>query len=255
MWPLLFSWLLAAAAGSPADAARAPLLVSAAVSLTEALTECGRAFTAATGVPVRFNFGASNALARQIARGAPVDVFVSADEAQMHYAASADAIEPGTLAIVATNQLVIVVPGSRAPRWNNPSALVSRSVRRIAVGDPEAVPAGVYAKEWLQRVGLWEAAQSRLVPAATVRGALAAVSSGAADTGIVYRTDAASADVSVVFEVTGATAPAILYPAAVVRQSHDKAAARRFVQFLRGPAAQEILRRRGFGPAGRAGTR
>lgn len=257
MWPLLFSWLLAAAppAGPPTTAA-APLLVSAAVSLTEALNECGTAFTAATGVPVRFNFAASNILARQIARGAPADVFVSADEPQMDYAARAGAIEPGSLATVASNQLVVVVPGATAPRWTTPRHLIEPSVKRIAVGDPVAVPAGVYARQWLQRIGLWRQAESRIVPAVSVRGALAAVSTGAVDVGIVYRTDAAAASgISVVYEVSGDAAPAILYPAAVVKQSLAISSARRFVKFLQGAAAQRILARHGFGPPPHAGTR
>ncbi len=258
MWPLLFSWLLAASApaGGAVAASPASLLVSAAVSLTEAMTECGEAFGKATGTPVRVNFGASNALARQIARGAPVDVFVSADELQMAYAVRAGGIEPGSVTTVATNELVIVVPGRGAVRWSGPARLEDPSIHRIALGDPAAVPAGVYARQWLERIGLWRLVEPRVVPAASVRGALAAVSGGAADAGIVYRTDAARApETTVVFEVSGDRAPAIRYPAAVVRQSRNPRVARQFVEFLRSAAGQRILSRHGFGPPADSATR
>lgn len=258
MWPLLFSGLLAVLApGAAAGPRPAPaLVVSAAVSLTEALTACGAAFTADTGIAVRFNFAASNVLARQIVRGAPVDVFVSADQAQMQHVMRAGGIDPDTLLVVASNRLVVIVAGRGASRWSTPERLADPSVKRIAVGDPAAVPAGVYARQWLERIGLWDRVRSRLVPAGSVRGALSAVSSGAADAGIVYRTDAETAtETSMVFAVTGDAAPAILYPAAVVRQSHEKAAAGRFVEFLRGATAQRILAQSGFGPPLDAGTR
>jgi molybdate transport system substrate-binding protein len=250
MWPWLFLWLFG---GPPA---KPPLLVSAAVSLTEALTECGAAFTASTGIPVRLNFGASNALARQIVQGAPVDLFVSADDAQMRFVEHQGSVVPGSQAVVASNRLVIIVPGPGSARWTSAAPLVGPSIRRIAIGDPAAVPAGVYAKRWLQRIGLWIAAEPKLVPAATVRGALSAVRTGAADAGIVYRTDArADEDTAVVFEVIGPDAPPIEYPAAVVRQSRRAADARLFLEFLRGPVAQEIFRRRGFDPPASPSTR
>lgn len=257
MWPLLFLGLLAPSGGGPGPApSTPPVLVSAAVSLTEALSECGAAFTAATGIPLQLNFGASNVLARQIVRGAPVDVFVSADEAQMEYAAGAGAIEPDSLVVIASNELVIVVTGRDAPRWSSPMRLLDPSIKSLAIGDPAAVPAGVYARQWLERIGLWDRVQPRLVPAASVRGALSAVSSGAADAGIVYRTDVPSVSgTRVVLSVTGEAAPIILYPAAMVRHSRNAATARRFLAFLRGAAAQRILAQRGFGPPPHAGTR
>jgi molybdate transport system substrate-binding protein len=217
--------------------------------LTEALTECGSAFTEAAGIEVRFNFGPSNALARQIIQGAPVDIFVSADAAQMEVAVRAGAILPGSVRTIATNTLVIVVPGSRARSWDNPSPLAGAQVRRIATGDPNAVPAGVYAKVWLQRIGMWNAVRDKIVPTGSVRGALAAVRSGAADAGIVYRTDVrALREVTVVFDVTGRDAPDIEYPAGIVTRSTRSAGATRFIEFLRTPAARRILQRHGFGP-------
>lgn len=235
---------------SPPAEPAGPLLVSAAISLTEALSACGASFTASTGIPVRFNFGPSNALARQIVEGAPVDVFVSADEAQMQFAARSGAVTAGDVRIIATNRLAIVVAGRRETTWSSAAPLSGPGVKRVAVGDPRAVPAGVYAKRWLQTVGQWNTLESKLVPTTSVRGALAAVRSGAADAGIVYITDARIADgVRVVYEVTGPDAPTIVYPASVVTRSRHAAEARRFVAFLQGKAGQRILERHGFGPA------
>ena len=248
MWPILLAWFVA---GTPLSAsARGPLLVSAAVSLTEALTECGEAFTAATGIKVRFNFGPSNALARQIVQGAPVDVFVSADETQMDFAVHERAVVPATVTPIATNRLVVIVPGTNRQKWRDATPLAGAAIHRVATGDPAAVPAGVYAREWLTRIGLWERVAPKVVPAASVRGALSAVRTGAVDAGIVYRTDVRSGhDTTVVYEVSGSEAPRIVYPAGVATRSPRAPEARAFIHFLLGAAAQRILEKSDFGLA------
>jgi molybdate transport system substrate-binding protein len=247
MWLIVFLWLLGVGPAG-GDPGRAPLLVSAAVSLTEGLSECGSAFNEKTGIPVRFNFGPSNALARQIVQGAPVDVFISADRPQMELAVRSGAISPQTVTAVATNHLVIIVPAGSARPWSSPAALASSQIRHVAVGDPNAVPAGVYAKDWLQRINLWRAVEPKLVPATSVRGALSAVRTSAVDAGIVYRTDARALDgISIVYEVTGSDAPRIEYPAAIVTGSRRGVEASSFVEFLQSPPAQRILERWGFG--------
>jgi molybdate transport system substrate-binding protein len=251
VWPILILGLLSGTL-APAEPG-GPLLVSAAISLTEALGECGTAFSAATGIPVRFNFGPSNALARQIAEGAPVDVFVSADDLQMQLAVKSGAIAADAVRIVATNRLAIIVPGKAAEPWSSAAPLRTAAVRRVATGDPRAVPAGVYAKSWLQRTGLWEAVQPKIVPTTSVRGALAAVRSGAVDAGIVYSTDArAASEVAVVLEIAGTGAPSIEYPAGVVTRSRRAVQGRAFLKFLTSPVAQRIFQRHGFGPAAAA---
>jgi molybdate transport system substrate-binding protein len=241
--------LLSGAAVPVERVAGAPLLVSAAVSLTEALSECGSAFERSAGRRISFNFGASNVLARQILHGAPVDVFVSADAAQMDLVDRAGVLRSGSRQTVVSNTLVIIATGHDGPRWADPRRLASPVVRRIAMGDPKAVPAGVYARQWLERAGLWRDVQGRIVPAGSARGALAAVAGGAVGAGIVYRTDArVSRGVHVVFEVAGEAAPAILYPAAVVRQARDPEGAQLFVEFLLGSEAQRIFAAHGFLP-------
>ncbi|HSL20807.1 MAG TPA: molybdate ABC transporter substrate-binding protein [Vicinamibacterales bacterium] len=253
MWPQLFAAVLASAVLSGAGVAAVrdrALLVSAAVSLKEALTECGAAFQSTTGQPVTFNFAASNVLARQIVHGAPVDVFVSADQAQMDYVDRAGALASGTRADIAGNLLAIVVPARPAARWDGAAPLLSAGVRRIALGDPRAVPAGVYARAWLEREGLWHAVEGKIVPVGSVRAAVAAVAAGGADAAIVYRTDAAAfSDVAVAYLVSGSTAPAIRYAAAVVRRSDRPEAARRFVEFMQGSQGQRLLRKHGFTPS------
>jgi molybdate transport system substrate-binding protein len=227
------------------------LTVSAAVSLTEVMEAIGNAYSAAAGGQVRLNLGASNLLARQIVNGAPVDVFVSADEAQMEMVAQAGMIDPDSRTILVHNQLAIVTRNDWAGQLTSAAALAQPGLRRIAVGDPTAVPGGVYAKQYLQRIGLWSAVEAKLLPAASVRGALTAVASGAADAGIVYATDVRrSKDVRVALVVSGPDAPRIVYPACVVRSSARKAAARQFLAFLASARAAQISREHGFLPAG-----
>jgi molybdate transport system substrate-binding protein len=129
------------------------------------------------------------------------------------------------------------------------AALAAPGIRRIAIGDPEAVPAGVYARLYLERIGLWQTLRPKLLPSASVRAALAAVESGSADAGIVYATDAHAADaVRITKVIAGPDAPSIVYPACVVSSSKRKEAAARFVTFLQTPAASRIFRQHGFLP-------
>ena len=250
--PTLLVTLLAVLAGSAPPPDARPLTVSAAVSLTDALEEIARAYSRSGGGAIRFNFGGSNALARQIAAGAPVDLFISADEAQMDVAEAAGAIDPATRTPLLTNRLAIVTRRG-GPRVTDIRALTGESVRRIAIGDPAAVPAGVYAQRYLRTVKLWDALQSKLVPVGNVRAALAAAASGSVDAAFVYETDVASSpDVALAFVVSGPDAPRIVYPAAITRRAGDRAAALRFLQFLSGPEAGTVFARYGFTPlAGR----
>ena len=228
------------------------LTVSAAVSLTDVMEAIGRAYSAAGGRSLRFNFGASNALARQIVNGAPVDVFISADEAQMDLVAKAGMIEEGSRTPIAQNQLAIVTRRDLAVPLTSVAALNTPGIRRIAMGDPAAVPAGVYARQYLERAGLWSELQDKLVPAASVRAALAAVANGAADAGIVYVTDArGSKEVRLAHVIADSDAPRIAYPACVVRTSTDKSEARKFLNFLTSAEATRLLGEHGFRPVTR----
>lgn len=224
-----------------------PITVSAAVSLTDALSVIAREYGSAGRGSVRFNFAASNVLARQIVEGAPVDLFISADAAQMDVVDRAGRLQDGSRVNLVGNQLAIVVPSDRPRTFSRIGQIADPAFRRIALGDPAAVPAGVYAKQYLEKEGLWESVQSRIVPTASVRAALAAVQSGAADAAIVYRTDARTAlHATVVWVVPTDRGPRIVYPAAIVRGTQRSAEARRFLDFLLGAVGDGVFARFGF---------
>ncbi len=226
-----------------------PITVSAAISLTDALTAIAEEYGRGGHGSVRFNFGASNVLARQIVNGAPVDLFFSADEAQMDLVASAHLLVEGSRVDLLRNQLAVVVPNDRPRTLAGPRDLTAAAFRRIAIGDPDAVPAGVYAKAYLQQEGLWTALAPRLVPSASVRAALVAVESGAADAAIVYRTDARVAlRATVAYIVPVDRGPRIVFPAALVRGGSAGSEAKRFLDFLRSAAAARAFERFGFSP-------
>lgn len=245
--------------GATSGAARAndTILVAAAASLTDAFGEIGRAFTRTSGgqVVVRFSFGASGALAQQIAQGAPVDVFASAGEKEITTLARSGRIEPATRAAFAGNRLALIASTrmftevDKPPSWYD---LTTSYVRRVALGNPDTVPAGRYARQLLERKGYWPAVRAKVIFAENVRQALTYVASGDVDAGIVFVTDAKSAGRRVRVLATslpGRDHDPIVYPAAVVAGSENAASARRFVAFLRGATAQAILRRYGFAAA------
>jgi molybdate transport system substrate-binding protein len=233
---------------APAPVPAPPITVSAAISLTDVMEDLGRAYTAAGGGPVRFNFAGSNVLARQIAIGAPVDLFISADAAQMRVVEEAGRVV-GTTVEVVGNRLA-VVSATPDPGVRDVRDLADPRIRRIAIGDPTAVPAGVYARRYLQSIGLWDRVEDRVVPLGNVRAALAAVDTGSADAAIVYTTDVRAASrARLAFVVSGPDAPRIVYPAAVTARTPEAvAASRRFLEFLKTPTASGIFSRYGFEP-------
>lgn len=220
------------------------VVVFAAASLTDALAEIGRDFEARTGARLVMSFAGSNDLARQIRAGAPADVFVSASVARMDEVERAGLVRAEDRVDLLSNRLVVVVPSGSALALREPGDLVR--ARRLALGDPEAVPAGIYAREWLERRGLWARLRERVVPTLDVRAVLFAVESRAVDAGIVYRTDVAlSKRVRVVFEVPVGEAPRVVYVAGLLASSRSKAA-RGFFEDLRSPGARAVFERLGF---------
>ena len=246
-WAVALTLLVVASAVGGVSAQRQEVLVSAAVSLAEVMTRVARAYEAQTGVRVTVNTGASNTLARQIAAGARVDVFISADEAQMDNVRAE--IVAGTRVDLLSNQLAIAVAADHPRTMQSARDLIDPAIKRIAVGDPTAVPAGVYAKSYLEMLGIWKQLAPRLVPSASVRLALAAVENGAADAAIVYRTDLASARrATLALAIPVSEGPRIAYPAAVIRGGRHRDAAVRFVAWLRDPEASSMFRSAGFIP-------
>lgn len=243
MFRLVLAVLLAAALAVPDR----PITVSAAISLSGALVEIAKTYQASGGGQVRFNFAASNVLARQVVNGAPADIFISADEAQMDYAQRGGAIDANTRIRLLSNRLVVVTQPGRGLQWRDVRALLGPDVKRVAVGDPSAVPAGVYARQVLERAGMWTEIQPKLLPLANVRAALAAVESGGAQAGFVYESDAyASQRVRVAFVIAGAKAPQIVYPAALTVRSKNRDAAARFLAYLTSADAAAVFARHKF---------
>jgi len=238
--------LALAALATPALRA-AEITVFAAASLTNVLQGLAPAYEAKSGNHLVFDFGASSTLERQIEEGAPADVFFSADEAKMDRLAKAHLLVDGTQRKVLSNTLVIVVARDSALRIAGPLDLASRGVKVLALAEPHSVPAGIYAREYLTKAGLWRQVIDKVVPTEDVRAALAAVESGSADAAIVYRSDAATSQrVRVAFEVPPAEGPAISYPIAVLRGSKVADAARGYVDFLAGASARDAFRRARF---------
>lgn len=230
----------------------AELNVFAAASLSDALRELAPAYETKSGDKLRFNLGASSALARQIKEGAPADVFFSADEAKMDELARAGLIAADTRVTLLSNTLVIVVHATDGAKVATPADLATDAVRRLALAEPQSVPAGIYAKEYLLKFSLWPQVADKVVPTENVRACLAAVESGNVDAGIVYKTDALiSKKVKISFEVPTAEGPKIAYPLAVTAASKHADAARRLVAFLASAEAHAVFSKYGFLPAGR----
>ncbi|MDR7296222.1 molybdate transport system substrate-binding protein [Pelomonas aquatica] len=222
------------------------LTVSAAASLTDAFKAIAPRFEAARpGATVRFNFAASGVLLQQIAQGAPVDVFASADQETMDRAAAQKLVAAGTRRDFAANSLVLVTPPGGAVA--SMRDLAGAGVKRIAIGKPASVPVGRYTQQALENAQLWTGLQPKFVFADNVRQVLDYVSRGEVEAGFVYRTDAELARGKVGIAMTvGGHAP-VSYPAAVVADSRQAALARDFVAFLGGAEAQGILAQYGFG--------
>ena len=238
--------LLSLAAQAAPD--RAPVTVFAAASLTDALQEVARAYTATSGGTVRFSFAASSMLARQIESGAAADVFFSADEDWMDYLVRRDLVDPATRHSLLGNRLVLVAPADSTVRLTiepHFPLLAALQGGRLATGDPDTVPVGRYARASLTSLGVWNDVAGRLVAADNVRGALAFVARGEAPLGIVYETDARiDSKVRIVgIFPEGSHAP-IVYPVALTKGAAP--AAGQFIEFLRGPVAQATFERYGF---------
>jgi molybdate transport system substrate-binding protein len=225
----------------------AELTVFAAASLTDSLKEIGADYQKQTGQGVGFNFEGSSVLARQIEEGAPADIFFSADETQMDRLAEKSLIDQATRHDRLGNTLVVVVPADSTLQIHSPNDLAQNDIKQIALADPKAVPAGVYAKAWFKKIQLWDAIEPKVVPTENVRAALAAVASGNVEAGVVYKTDAAiSKRVKIAYEVPRADGPDIRYPVAMVKGTQQPGAARAFLKYLDSDEAAKTFKKFGF---------
>lgn len=225
----------------------AELTVFAAASLSDALKEIAAKYEPASGDKLTFNLAASSVLARQIKEGAPADLFFSADEAKMDDLAKAGLIVPASRRSLLSNSLVIVVPAGSTLKIDSAADLAQPKVARLALAEPQTVPAGIYAKAYLQKLGLWESVAAKVIPTENVRACLAAVESANVDAGIVYKTDALiSKKVQVAVEIPAAEGPAISYPLAVIKGAKQPDAAASFVAYLSSPDVKSVFAKYGF---------
>jgi molybdate transport system substrate-binding protein len=237
---------------APAHAAAADVTVFAASSLKEALDEQARAFRVATGHKAIVSYAASNALARQIEAGAPADVFISADVNWMDYLGERTLLAPGTRANLLRNVLVLVAPAAStatlriAPNFGLAAAL---GPEKLAMANPDGVPAGRYGRSALESLGVWKSVEGQVARAESVRAALMLVSRGEAPFGIVYRTDAlADKGVRIVDAFPPGSHPAIVYPIALVAGSRSPAGPA-LLAYLRSAPARAVWEKHGFGMA------
>ncbi len=231
----------------------AEIKVYAAVSLTDALRTIATKYEAATNDKLVFNFDGSNVLAIQITKGAPADVFFSADEAQMNKLTKAGLIDAATRRDILFNRLVVVVGKDSTLKVASLADLAQPGVKHLALADPRSVPAGVYAKQYLQDAGVWDQVQGRVVPTQNVRAALAGVESGNAQAGIVYQTDALiSSKVKIAFTLPDSPKVKIAYPAAALAHAANADGAKKLITYLQtNPDARDVFTKYGFivGPA------
>src|SRR5688572_3796286 len=243
--------VVALIAALPLVAAAQELTVSAAISLKDAVEDLGRRFTQArSGVTLRYNFGASGELQKQIEAGAPVDLFISAAQRQMDELDKRGLLLPSSRRVFARNVLIAIKPADSSLDLSKPIDLLHPRVQKIVLGNPRTVPVGQYTEESLRALGLWERLQPKLVYAENVRQALDYVARGEVDAGFVYATDVAvrRERVKEAFRPPEDTYRPVTYPVAVVKDSKHAALAQAFIELLAGPEGRVVPVRLGFLP-------
>jgi len=225
----------------------ADLTVSAAASLTNAFKDIGTAYEVQNpGSKVLFNFAASGVLLQQIAKGAPVDVFASADQETMDQAQQQQLVKAGTRRNFVRNSLVVIVPVDGAAAPKSLQDLLPAKVEHIAIGVPASVPVGRYTKGALEKAQLWSQVEPKMIGASSVRQVLDYVARSEVDAGFVYLTDAAIMSDKVKVAFTVPTETPVLYPIAPIASSPQSDEASKFISFVMSPSAQAILAKYGF---------
>lgn len=239
---VLFMTVLLGAA--PLSARAAEVTVSAAASLADAFNELGALFEKShPGVTYRSNYAASNPLLRQIEAGAPVDVFASADLQTMDKAEAAKAVNPATRKTFALNDLVVIVPKG-SPKPANFADLPN--FRRVAIGNPDSVPAGRYSRDAMKSAGIWDKITPNLIQGASVRQVLDYVARGEVDAGLVYRTDALNRKDKVDIALVAEGHEPVSYPIAVALTGSNAAVGQEFLDFVLSPEGKAVLEKYGF---------
>ena len=242
--PVVLAALLLSA-GAVAHAAE--ITVSAAASLTNAFKELGQNYQRQyPDAKVNFNFAASGQLLQQIAKGAPVDVFASADQETVHQAEQQNLVKRGERQDFVRNTLVLITPVDSRLTVRNLGDLAQAGVKRVAIGNPASVPVGRYSMPPLQRLAQWKQVQPKLINGTSVRQVLDYVARGEVDAGLVYSTDAAIMKDKVKVVYTVPLDVVIRYPIAPVAESTQQVEGRRFIRYVQSPAGQAVLQRYGF---------
>lgn len=225
----------------------AEVTVSAAASLTNAFKEAAQAFESRNpGTRVLLNFAASDALLQQIAKGAPVDVFASADQETMDKAEAQKLLAPGTRRNFVGNSLVLVTPSDSKLNLATLADLQQPAVAKVAMGNPASVPAGRYTQAALEAARLWPAVQAKAVLAQSVRQSLDYVARGEVEAGFVYRTDAFQMKDKVRIAFSVPTETPVLYPIAALGGGPSTELGRKFVEFITSPVGLAVLEKYGF---------
>jgi molybdate transport system substrate-binding protein len=254
-WLLVFlASILGGSSFAPVGEAQAPkqeITVSAAVSLKDALNEAAGLYRSQKpGIVVHFNLGGSGTLQQQIEQGAPVDVFISASPEEMDKLESKSLLLQGTRKNLARNRVVLIVPAGESG-IKNFQDLAKPEVKHIAIGEPQTVPAGMYAKQILTHLGLYDRLRPKLVLGKDVRQVLTYVATGNVDAGIVYATDARiSSKVTVVADAPQGSHSPVIYPVAIIKASRNPAGAKEFEAFLLGAQARTVFEKFGFASPG-----
>ena len=223
------------------------LSVFAAISLTDALTEIGEAFATENQVKVYYNFAASTTLQRQLEKGASGDVFVSASPRQVAALEANGLLEAESRQDLLTNRLVLVSDKTAEIAVETLTNLNAPGISRIAIGHPEIVPAGTYAKEALTHFGLWETLHPKLIFGTDVRATLAYVTAGNVDIAIVYKTDTTlTNNINVLHQLPPEAYTPIIYPAVIMKDSSQKQLAHRFIAYLQSKGSGKIFEKHGF---------
>ncbi|MEW4370193.1 molybdate ABC transporter substrate-binding protein [Paenibacillus kandeliae] len=233
---------------SSSSAATTELTISAAASLTDSLQDIQKVYESKyPNVKLTFNFAASGTLQKQIEQGAPADLFISAGSKQMQALIDEKLVDKDHEINLLTNALVLVVPKDSTTTPATIEDLSGDSIKRLAIGTPESVPAGMYAKQALEQAKLWDSLQSKLVQTKDVKQVLSYVETGNADAGFVYKTDAMESDgVKVAFTASEDSHDPIVYPAAVLSATTHREDAAQFYAYLQTQEAQAIFAKYGF---------
>ncbi|RHX86198.1 molybdate ABC transporter substrate-binding protein [Leptospira stimsonii] len=217
------------------------LIVSAASSLTQAFTEIGREFDKKYSVKVVFNFAGSGVLLQQIENGAPADIFASADQETVERGLEKELFDPKSRKNFMKNKLVLIVPSDGISKIRNLSQLKEDSIQRIAIGNSSTVPAGRYAKEVLEKEGIYQVLENKFIPGENVRQVLDYVARGEVDAGFVYKTDAMLMKDKVRIAIEDLKTKPILYPIVIVSKTTSPKESKLFLEFLSSPEARTIF--------------